>query len=252
MKKQSKKNRINSVVIGVIVGVLTPFAIVPLSHSANAAILVQDTANIAKTVEIVTNTVTMINHMVSEVELLGKSIQSMDAESAIKILQDLNQQQQRATAMHEEIKGIGSKINEVGAIWQTDIGVAQDILSGKVAPGDINEIATKHHELTYKNTTDAARVAKAAQHNNEQINKNVNTVLEASQKAEGPTSAVQANTAMLVQNTQAIMQNTELLSQLVQLEATKQGMEDANNAIGERMWDIVVQNNANADPYEDE
>ena len=101
MKKQNKKNRINSVVVGVIVGVLTPVALVPVSHSANAAILVQYTANIAKTVEIVTDTVTMINHMVSEVELLGKSIQSMDAESAIKILQDLNQQQQRTVAMHE-------------------------------------------------------------------------------------------------------------------------------------------------------
>lgn len=244
MKKQSKKSKFNSVIIGAIVGIFTPFAMIPASHNANAAIAVYDNANVMKTIEIVTNTVTMINHMVTEVDLLGKAIQKMDLEKAQQIWGQLETQGKTLQKNHDELKGIGKKNTDIKGVWTLDIGDAEAIIKGTIKTADINEFMSKHYKIVHNNTTDAAKVAKSAQKNNEQINQNVKTIIEASQKSTGTTSAVQANTAMVAQNTQAVMQNTELLSQMVQMEASKQGIDDARRAIGERMLDIMIKNNA--------
>lgn len=240
MRMEIKKS---AVAIGICVGLLTPFvATVPNMHRAEAAIAVFDQANIAKTIEVVTNTVEMITHLKSQIELLQKCIKNMDVAAALNVLQGIDEQQAKITGGEKLLKGIGTKEVEAITVWQKRVGLIKDLKEGNMTPLQALNNINSHHELIFDTTTDAVDVAKQVPEATQKIIENTKTGLKTATEAEGTKEAIQGTAVIEAQGTMAQIQEVQLMSQLVYMNATEMNIKNYQQAANQKVLDATGNN----------
>lgn len=227
------KTKKAAIACGVILGVSASLiAMLPTSKSTKAAVAVFDAENVAKAVEIVTNTINIYNTAVDSLNLEKINMKHIDP----NILGDIFKKQDDAKKTGTWLDSHAERDIEI----LKEQGITPSILNKNTTPeqilmnemGDVNEIfkmgATipemhlmaqnngKALDASYKS---AATASQSVQASDAQIDASVKEALDAAANAEGDMQVQQSLVALSAANVRATENGNQLLAQLVATQA---------------------------------
>lgn len=221
-----------AIIAGIMMGVSA--IMLPTAKTTQAAVAVFDAENIAKAVEIVTQTLNIYNNVAQQLGLQKINMAKLNTNIWGNIL---NQQQKAQTASSDT--GWDGSHSDRDAEVLKSMGMTAGILNKTTTPeqilkneiGDVSkifkqgEIPTSY--LSAQNSakaldasyTDAAQTAQNIQRSDAMIAESVNQALSATTNAQGDMEIQQSLAAMQAANVQATQNGNQLLAQLLATQA---------------------------------
>ena len=209
-----------AIVMGVVLGLSSATgAMLLTSRNASATVLVKDTQNIEEAIKTAISTASILTNVQKQVLMQIIDMKKLSGEDLLKIMDGSTQQKKEIWDEHEGRIGILMGKSTPGTILSEQIGNVEDILNGDIAQIDPNVATQKGLPVLEKTTKDAAASAKNTAVANEEISKQVEDALKASNAAEGNLQAIQAGNALQAADVQATLRGNEILANMAAMNA---------------------------------
>lgn len=229
------KKKKAAIAAGILMGVSASFiAMAPTARTTQAAVAVFDAQNVAKAVEIVTQTLNIYNNVAQQLGLQKINMAKLNTGVWGQIL---NQQQKAQTA--QSGTGWDGSHSDRDAEVLKSLGMTAGILNKTTTPeqilkneiGDVSKIFKKGEiptsYLAAQNNaraldasfTDAAQTAQNMQRADAMLATSVNDALQATTNAQGDMEVQQSIAAMQAANVQATQNGNQLLAQILATQA---------------------------------
>lgn len=194
-------------VVSCAVGVLASFAaMVPTSHSTEAAIAVFDAKNIEEAIKIAIQTAKILTEEQKQLALQILNMKKLDV-SMLEELMRRNEEKEKAPLsgdmlMPPGLLNDGSK--SVGALWDERIGNIEDVINGNMTVYDMVVQEQKRQKAIHEASKSTAQAAQQTIQLDRQNMEDAKKALEASNKAEGQQQVLQAGNYLLYDILQSV------------------------------------------------
>jgi conjugal transfer/entry exclusion protein len=194
-------------VVSCAVGLLASFtAMVPTSHSTEAAIAVFDEKNIEEAIKTAIQTAKILTEEQKQLALQILNIKKLDVSMLTDLIKRNDKKTQTALAgdivIPEGIINGGDK--SVGAIWDERIGNIEDVINGNMTVYDMVIQEQKRQKAIHEASKSTAQVAQQTIRLDQQNIEDAKKALEASNKAEGQQQVLQAGNYLLYDILQSV------------------------------------------------
>lgn len=194
-------------VVSCVVGVLASFtAMIPTSHSTEAAIAVFDKKNIEEAIKTAIQTAKILTEEQKQLALQILNMKKLDV-SMLTDLMKRNEEKEKAPLSGDMIipEGIlNDKSRSVAAVWDERIGNIEDVINGNMTVYDMVVQEQKRQKAIHEASKSTAQVAQQTIQLDRQNMEDAKKALEASNKAEGQQQVMQAGNYLLYDILQSV------------------------------------------------
>ncbi len=221
----------SAIILGIFMGCAGVFGgMVMKNHSSEAAVAVWDEKNIAEAVKTVLNTTNILTEEQKKIALELLNMKSLDPENLLRIMQRNANRQDQFWNEKGSMDGVMAAKKNIPQTWDEAFGNIDLLLDGNVSPQDLGKITSSTIRILDKTNKDAANAARVQQEKLKDSNKNVQKLLEDSQKVEGEVQAQQVGHALQGENVYAIHDGNTLISHIATMQATEMQARNARAA----------------------
>lgn len=196
-----------ALVTGIVVGVASCFtAMVPRSHTGEAAIAVIDEKNIEEAIKTAIQTAKILTEEQKQLALQILNMKKLDV-SMLEDLMKKNKKKEQSILAGDAVvpEGlINNKTKTVQAQWEERIGNVEDVINGNMTVYDMAVQEQKRQKALHEANKGTAQVAQQTIQLDKQNMEDAKKALEASNNAEGQQQALQAGNYILYDILQSV------------------------------------------------